>query len=55
MTINSRPKLLLVDDSEFLIKMTSMIIEKVKSTMMLNFEIITAVNGEEAYNQYVKN
>ena len=29
--------------------------EKVRQTLMLNLDIITANNGEEAFNKYVQN
>jgi hypothetical protein len=41
--------LLFVDDSEFLQKLTISIIEKIRQAMMLNFEVIAASNGEEAF------
>jgi hypothetical protein len=43
-----------VDDSEFLQKVTVSIIEKIKISLMLNFDIISAVNGEEGLNRFMQ-
>lgn len=48
-----RPKLMIVDDQEFLQKVTASIIEKIRMTLLLNFEIVSAMNGEEAVNKYM--
>ena len=44
---------MVVDDSEFLQKVTVSIIEKIRISLMMNFEIISATNGEEAVNRYI--
>lgn len=44
---------MVVDDSEFLQKVTVSIIEKIKLSLMLNFEIVSACNGEDAYNRFI--
>jgi CheY-like chemotaxis protein len=46
--------LLVVDDSEFLQKVTVSIIEKIKVSLMLNFDIISAVNGEEGLSRFMQ-
>eukprot|EP00347_Sterkiella_histriomuscorum_P015157 403358102 len=48
-------KLLIVDDSEFVLKAMLLMAERVRSSMMLNFEIITASNGQEAYDRFTEN
>lgn len=49
-----RPKVLIVDDSDFLLKITVNIIDKIRLTLMLNFDILTSENGEDAYQKYVQ-
>ena len=49
-----KPKLLLVDDQEYLLKITISIIERIRQGMLLNFDVITASNGEEAYHKYME-
>lgn len=44
----------MVDDSEFLQKVTVSIIEKIKVSLLLNFDIISAVNGEEGLNRFMQ-
>ena len=44
---------MVVDDSEFLQKVTVSIIEKIRLSLMLNFEIVSAINGEDAYNRFI--
>lgn len=46
---------MVVDDSEFLQKIMISLIEKIKETLLLNFDIITASNGEEAFRFYKEN
>jgi CheY-like chemotaxis protein len=46
---------MIVDDQEFLQKVTASIIEKIRITLFLNFEIVTAINGEEAVQKYLQN
>ena len=52
--IQIRPKILLVDDQEFLLKIMTQIIEKIRQNFMQNFDIITANNGLEAFEKYTE-
>lgn len=42
-------KLLIVDDSEFIQKLLIMVVERLRASMMVYFDIIQANNGEEGY------
>lgn len=48
-------KLLIVDDSDFVLKLMVMLAERLRQSTMIHFEIITAVDGEEAFSKYVEN
>ena len=43
-----KPKVLFVDDSEFLIKFNVALLEKIKQNSLLNFECLVAYDGAEA-------
>lgn len=46
---------MVVDDMDYLMTFNILLIEKIRSTTPIHFEIIKAYNGQEALIKYVEN